>query len=185
MLKVLHKSERHAPRMRYRCPSCAEIHAGFPALAYQLPDAIFALDDKERAQRAVISSDLCILDDKHYFVRCVLGLDVVGYEETLEFGPWVEICQKAFSRYTVWFNLAIKPGWTWVDGRIANALPACTQTTLGLACRVVLPDTDDERPGVKVMDPTHPLFHEQAAGIDLKRATELVSSLKGYMLIMD
>lgn len=185
MLKVVQKSDRHAPRMRYRCPNCAEIHAGFPALAYQLPDAIFALSEKERVQRAIISSDLCILDDKHYFVRCVLGLDVKGYDEQLEFGPWVEICHKAFSRYSIWFNLAASPGWTWVDGRIANAFPSNTSSTLGVNCRVVLPDCEDERPSVKVMDASHPLFHEQAAGIDIKRAAELVGSLKGYMLILD
>ena len=185
VLKVLQSSERHAPRMRYRCPACSEIHQGFPALAYQLPDPIYALTADERDARAIISSDLCILDDRRHFVRCVLSVDVNGYDEQLEFGPWVEIDRNAFSRYSVWFNLAASPGWSQVKGKLANAFPAQEQTTLGLSCCLILPDTDDERPTVKIMDPKHPLFDDQAAGISIARATELVSSLKGYMLILD
>lgn len=178
-------TERHIPRMRYRCPSCTEIHQGFPALAYGLPDEIFLLSPAEKEKRAIISSDLCILDDTRYFVRCVLAVPVNGYEEDFEYGPWVEISAKDFSRYSVWFNLGISPGWHAVEGRIANAFPATPQSTQGLSCMMMLPDHDDQRPLVEVTDKSHALYQEQIDGIAITRATELIAQLKGFVLIVD
>lgn len=176
---------RPVPRMRYRCPSCSQTHHGFPALAYNLPDAIFALSNDERERRAVISSDLCILNDERYFIRCVLAITVIGYEDEFEYGPWVEINAEDFSRYSVWFNLGASPGWCSIDGRLANALADCKPSTLGLRCRVVLPDDDDSRPLLQVSETSHPLFDEQAHGMSITRATELIAHLKGFVLIVD
>lgn len=178
-------SKPQVPRMRYRCASCAEIHQGFPALAYQLPDVIHALSATERGQRAVISSDLCILDDARHFVRCVLAVRVDGYAENLEYGPWVELSAADFARYAVWFDLGVSPGWRSVSGRLANEFPGYANSTMGLACRVMLPDEEDQRPDVVVTGATHPLHAEQMRGISIVRATELISSLKGIVLIID
>lgn len=174
-----------APRMRYRCSSCTEIHHGFPALAYTLPDVIHALSASEREKRAVVSSDLCILDDARHFVRCVLAVRVEGYSEDLEYGPWVEISAAAFARYAIWFDLGVSPGWRSVAGRIANEFPGYARSTMGLACRVMLPDEEDQRPDVVVTDAAHPLHAEQTRGISIVRATELIASLKGIVLIID
>lgn len=185
MFQSVKLTQRHFPRMRYRCPSCREIHEGFPALAYELPDVIFALSEEERQARAVVSSDLCILDDERYFIRCVLVVPVNGYEEEFDYGPWVEISAADFGRYGVWFNLGTSPGWHAIAGRLANAFPASETTTLNLACRVFLPDEDDKRPTVTVTDEGHPLHGEQVQGMSVTRATELISNLKGFVLIVD
>lgn len=185
MFQSLEITSRHFPRMRYRCPSCAEIHQGFPALAYNLPDAIFQLSAEDREQRAVVSSDLCILDDERYFIRCVLVVAVNGYEEEFEYGPWVEVNAEDFSRYSVWFNLGASPGWRSIEARLANALPTSNPTTLGIRCMVELPDDEDNRPFVRVSDTSHPLFDEQANGMAITRATGLIAQLKGYVLIVD
>ncbi len=185
MFQTLEITPRHIPRMRYRCPSCTQLHHGFPALAYNLPDAIFQLSAEDKARRAVISSDLCILDDARYFIRCVLAVAVIGYEEEFEYGPWVEINTEDFTRYSVWFNLGVSPGWQSIEGQIANAFAASSSTTLGLGCRVVLPDDEDSRPFVQVSDISHPLFDEQTHGMSITRATQLIAHLKGFVLIVD
>lgn len=185
MFQLLEITPRHVPRMRYRCPSCTEIHHGFPALAYSLPEAIFQLSAEEKVGRAVVSSDLCILDDEHYFIRCVLPVSVNGYEEEFEYGPWVEVNAEDFSRYSVWFNLGVSPGWRSIEGRLANALPASTTSTLGIRCKVVLPDDEDNRPFVQISETAHPLYDEQAHGMPITRATQLIGQLKGYVLIVD
>ncbi len=185
MFRPLEIRQQHVPRMRYRCPSCAELHRGFPALAYNLPDAIFSLTAEEKERRAIASSDLCILDDTRYFIRGVMVIGVNGYEEDFEYGPWVEINAEDFSRYSVWFNLGVSPGWRAINGLLANALPASKSTTLGLRCKVVLPGDSDSRPFVQVADTQHPLFDEQNHGMSIVRATELVGHLKGYVLILD
>lgn len=184
MFQSVKLSEPHFPRMRYRCPSCTETHEGFPALAYSLPDPIYHLTEEEREARAVISTDLCILDDARYFIRCVLSVPVEGYVEDFEYGPWVEVSGDDFSRYSVWFNLGVSPGWRTIKGRIANAFPEMDTTTLGLTCTVILPDDDDQRPQVEVNDATHLLFDEQHNGMKLVRVTKLVAHLKGFVLIL-
>lgn len=185
MFKRSKANVRKTPSMRFRCPSCTNIHDGFPALAYAMPDVIFALSGDERERRAIVSSDLCILDDERYFIRAILRLDVAGYEDSFEYGPWVEVDAKTFSRYAVWYNLGTYPGWQDAPGRIANAFPASAQPTLGLACRLVIPATGRERPSVTVSDDRHQLFADQANGMTFERVHALVSNMKGFVLLID
>jgi hypothetical protein len=186
MQTLLFKRPDAAPRIRHRCPSCTEKHAGFPAIAYSLPDVVFALSRDERNQRAVTSSDLCVLDDERFFIRAVLQVPVADQAVGVEYGPWVEVSSTDFCRYAVGFNGAGHAGWFTAAGTLANAFPASESSTLGLACRVVAPDDEPKsRPRVKVQDEAHPLYADQANGISLSRATQTVSHMKGFMLLID
>lgn len=176
---------RKIPRIRFRCPSCTDKHDGFPALAYAMPDVIFALPVAEREARAVISSDLCVLDDVQYFVRCVMVVPVQACGDTIEYGPWVEVDGRDFSRYAVHFNGGGHPAWTAAEGVLANAFPANSQTTLGLSCLIRSSADPSQRPGVEILDHGHALHAEQLNGIALPRAMEIVSQMKGYLLLVD
>ena len=112
----------------------------------------------------------------------ILMLTALGDETDRIVG--LEVGADDFSRYSVWFNLGVSPGWQSVKGRIANAFPEMEQTTLGLECTVILPDDDDQRPFVQVHDIGHPLYDEQLNGMQLVRVTELVAHLKGFVLIL-
>ncbi len=177
--------KRKTPRMRYRCPSCSKIHDGFPALGYNQPDAIFELTKKEREERAVVSSDLCILDDTRYFLRAVLRLDVAGYDDTFEYGPWIEVSAETFARYAVWYNLGVSPGWQEAEGVIANAMPHPGGSTLGLPCTFRLPLDNDDRPLVTVTDRSHDLFADQKDGMAFERVQALMKNAPGFVLVVD
>jgi hypothetical protein len=182
------------PRIRYRCPSCTDKHAGFPALAYALPDVIFALSPTDKERRAVVSGDLCVLDDIRYFVRCVLRVPVHACADELEYGPWVELDVRDFCRYSVHFNGGGHPAWTAAEGRLANAFPAPGSlvtrggnplSTLNLACVIRAAEDPAHRPIVEVVDYTHPIYNDQTDGIPLPRAMEIVSQMKGFLLLVD
>jgi hypothetical protein len=186
MFKALKRASGHkAPRVRYRCPSCAEKHEGFPALAYALPDVIFALPVAERDARAVVSSDLCILDDNRFFIRCVMAVPVLDCADAIEYGPWVEVDARDFGRYAVHFNGGGHPAWAAAEGVLANAFPASSQTTLGLSCMIRADKDASQRPGVEILDASHAIHAEQLNGIALPRAMEIVSQMKGYLLLVD
>jgi hypothetical protein len=185
MLKKLLKPKPSAPRVRYRCPSCTKKHDGFPAAAFRLPDVVHALAKQECADRAIFSSDLCVLDGNRHFVRGVMSVNVVGYSDIFEYGPWIEIDAGSFVNYAVACHAGGKPGWKSVDGRLANALPASPHETLGLACSVRISEVDEERPWVDITDQRHPLYREQIDGISIHRAMELVAQLKGFILLVD
>jgi hypothetical protein len=185
MISLLMRPAAAVPRIRYRCPSCAEKHEGFPALAYAMPDVIFALAAAERELRAVVSSDLCILDDSRYFIRGVMTVPVQGCNDTLEYGPWVEVGALDFSRYAVHFNGGGHPAWRSAEGRLANAFPARSVSTLTVAC-LLRPSADPTlRPQIEIVDHMHPLAHEQVDGMPLPRAMEIVSQMKGFLLLVN
>lgn len=182
---VKQSTAQKVQRVRYRCPSCTEKHAGFPALAYTLPDVIFALPVAERDVRAVVSSDLCILDDSRFFIRCVMEVPVLACADAIEYGPWVEVAARDFNRYALHFNVGGHPNWVAAEGALANAYPASPQTTLGLSCMIRTAKHPSQRPGVEILDHTHALHAEQLNGVDLPRAMAIVGQMKGYLLLLD
>lgn len=171
------------PLIRYRCPSCRKKHDGFPALAYMLPDDIAALGPTEREQSTLISTDLCILGNRH-FIRCVLRLPVTGCEMPLDYGPWVEVAAQDFARYAMNFYDGIDPGWREITGSIANTLAGQSDDTMGVTCTLRLNDCESQRPWVKVAD-SCPIGREQEGGISVTRAIEIASCLKGFVMLVD
>jgi hypothetical protein len=150
-----------------------------------MPDVIFALPVAERDARAVVSSDLCILDDERYFIRCVMTVPVLDCDDTIDYGPWVEIESQDFGRYAVHFNGGGHPSWVAAEGYLANAFPAHAHTTLGLNCMVRVASDKSQRPTVEILDDSHPLQAEQVTGVPLPRALEIVGQMKGYLLLVD
>ncbi len=172
------------PRLRYRCPDCRDIHDGLPDLCFALPDAIFELDEATRASRALISSDLCVLDDRQYFMRCVLEVAITGQSDLFAYGLWAEVSARDFTRYAIYYNTEAPAQLSTFEGCIANHLPL-TDETLGLACLVHLSNEEGTRPAIAVTASTHALHVEQEDGIGLDRALALVGTMRGFVTIID
>ena len=173
-----------APRLRYRCPDCREIHDGLPDLCFALPDAIFDLPASERERRALVSSDLCVLDDARFFIRCVLEVAIAEHTDVFAYGMWAEVAARDFNRYAVYYNTDAPTHVACFTGRIANRLPL-TMETLGLGCEIRLSNEEGLRPAIVVADRGHALFAEQENGICLERALALVGTMRGFVTIID
>jgi hypothetical protein len=173
-----------APRLRYRCPDCRDIHDGLPDLCFALPDAIFELDLEQRQARALISSDLCVLDDERYFIRCVLEVGLTDHTEVFAYGLWAEVAARDFNRYAVYYNTDAPAQVATFEGQLANRLPQ-TEETLGLPCSIALSTEEGLRPNLEILDATHVLHAEQLTGIALDRALALVGTMRGFVTIID
>ncbi len=183
----LHRFAPSAPkqtRLRYRCPDCRDIHDGLPDLCFALPDAIFELNDEDRATRALVSSDLCVLDDQRYFMRCVLEVAITGHSDLFAYGLWAEVSARDFTRYAVYYNTDAPEPLSTFQGQLSNRLPL-TEDTLGLLCLVHLSNEEGTRPAIAVAVQEHPLFAEQTEGIGLERALALVGTMRGFVTIID
>ena len=180
-----HTAAHKIPRVRYRCPSCTDKHDGFPALSYALPDVIFALPVAERNARAVVSGDLCILNDDRFFIRCVMTVPVQNCQGVIEYGAWVEVGARDFSRYAVHFNGGGHPAWGTAEGCLANSFPASPESTLGVSCMIRAAQDPSQRPVVEILDHAHAIQGEQLNGVTLPRALAIVSQMKGYLLLVD
>jgi hypothetical protein len=177
-------SQPKAPRLRYRCPDCRDIHDGLPDLCFALPDAIFDLDAAAREARALVSSDLCVLDDTRFFIRCVLEVAVAGHTDVFAYGMWAEVAARDFNRYAVYYNTDAPAAVATFAGHIANRLPL-TDETLNLDCSITLSVEEGMRPAITVTNEQHVLFAEQETGVPLDRAIALVGTMRGFVTIID
>lgn len=172
------------PRLRYRCPDCRDIHDGLPDLCFALPDAIFELDAEAREARALISSDLCVLDDVRYFIRCVLEVDIADHTDVFAYGLWAEVAARDFNRYAVYYNTDAPAHASTFTGTVANRLPL-TQETLALPCDIRLSNEEGMRPVLSITDEAHELHGEQESGVAIDRALALVGTMRGFVTIID
>jgi hypothetical protein len=77
-----------AARIVFRCSQGDKIHEGLPAIAFEAPSHYNSLTPEERATRAKLGSDFCVIDDDAFYVRAVLEIPIIGQSETLEWGVW-------------------------------------------------------------------------------------------------
>ena len=134
------------------------------------PNTVEAVPIPERRRRVKLTSDTCIIDGRHYFVRACLDLRILGESEPFRWLVWVGVQKPVFRE--------IRSLWRQIRGRrfspalgeLATAL-LYEAPTMGLA--IELRDAGPgNRPWAVVRDLAHELGREQRAGIPLERAYE-------------
>jgi hypothetical protein len=139
-------------------------------LIFRRPDDAANLSPEDRARLVQESSDLCVIEGKRFFIRALLPLPVASREAPYCIGLWVEVTQAAFERvYALWDaeeQLTEPP----FAAHIANEiLVAAGSLGLEVELRLTGPDT---RPDIILKPGSHPLYLEQAYGIDEHRIAE-------------
>jgi len=152
----------------WRCGCCGEVHdelpmhygAHAPALWYSLPEA-------GRDERAVLSSDLCLIDGEHGFLVGNVEIPVLGCDENFSWDVWVSLSLANFKRaYQLWKQPgreAEPPYFGW----LSTSLPGYPET-LNLKTHVHTREVG-RRPWVELEPTDHPLAVEQRQGITLAR----------------
>src|SRR5215470_4952373 len=108
---------------RYRCSTCNEVHKGFPDLAFWAPYFFEELTEAERTARGRLSEDLCTLDNKHFFIRAMLEIPILGTEDRFGWGIWVSLSETNFHRYVEFFETDRPDGEGPYFGWFSNRLP--------------------------------------------------------------
>jgi len=145
-------------------------------LSFFRPDEIVQLAPDLRAECVWENNDLCVLDEKRFFIRAVLPLPIVALNRMYNIGIWVEVDATAFSRvYELWTvpDQANEPPF---KATIANQIPLLPDT-LGLSAQLHLTGATT-RPQVEMLSENHPLRHEQSLGINTHRAYEYTSLVR-------
>jgi hypothetical protein len=106
------------------CGCCGQTFENWPPdVSFQRPDDIWILSPKEREKRAWESSDLCALDDRHFYIRGVLYVPLRDHDDKWGIGLWAQVSQDDFEHYMRIFDedgLNEAP----FDGVIANQVNA-------------------------------------------------------------
>jgi hypothetical protein len=158
------------------CPSCSGTHQGLFDIAYGKPDAWPGADNSAALTSTnFLSGDICILDDQHYFVRCVLELRILGGgEEYFGFGVWSTLSKKNFAIYAKTFDAETQDGLGPWFGWFSNRLSGYSDTS-NLKCQVH-PRGGRQRPSIVIEPTDHQLAIEQRDGITFDRLLEIYAT---------
>lgn len=107
--------------------------------SFKLPDDVFALGE-ERVERTRISRNFVSLDDKRFYVRCLLPVPVELYQ-TWTVGLWIEVSQEDYEG--VWHAWDDPDAWSRLcfNGTLANdATSLELPVRAGTAVRIHAPD---------------------------------------------
>jgi hypothetical protein len=159
--------------MPFECRTCGETHDGPPpAVGFPVPDPLLAVPEEDRARRALLSSDQCVIDDEHYFVLGCLEIPVQGGTDPFVWMVWTSLSRASFRRasdlWTTEGRESEPPYFGWLSSRI----PGYPDTT-NLKCLVHTRPVG-ERPFVELEPTDHPLAVDQRRGIPRDRLNALV-----------
>jgi hypothetical protein len=158
------------------CSHCGETHSNIPlSFAADFPDAYANMNEEERPNRAVCSSDQCIIDDEMFFVRGLIEIPVHDQDVPFLWGVWARLFREDF--------IEVQESWEEkgrelkrgpFKGRLANDLslyPGSVNLKLSLLVQPV-----GSRP-LFILEESHLLTSEQQRGISLKDAERMASDL--------
>lgn len=122
-----------------------------------------------------LSEDFCVVENQHWFVRCIMELPLVGAPSaTFGFGVWASLSKKNFTSYVETFDRGeqgvLGPWFGWFANRL-NGYP----DTLNLKCQVY-PQNGGRRPWIELGAREHPLAREAREGITFERLMEIYAS---------
>jgi hypothetical protein len=160
----------------FSCSTCGQWHTELPmCFGPSAPDLWFELPEAERATRAELSSDQCVIDGKHFFVLGRIVLPVRDGPEPFVWLAWVSLSEANFMRMAELWHTQGRESEPEYFGWLQNSLPYDVDTASLKTHLRTMPM--GERPEI-VLEPTdHPLALEQRDGITLARVREIVETV--------
>ena len=134
-----------------------------------------SLSKWQRLRRGRITSDQCVIDDEHFFLRGLIEVPVLDNDESLAWGVWVSLSRKNFDRASALWDDPNRVNEPPYFGWLCNSLPIYPET-LNLKTHVHTRPVG-ERPCIELEHNDHPLAIEQRNGITMARVREIAELL--------
>jgi hypothetical protein len=165
----------------FDCATCGKHHAALPmSFGPEAPAPWFSIPEDKRPSRGMLNSDLCVIDDEHYFVRGRILLPVQNEEQPFCWLVWVSLSKSNFERTRHLWDIEGREREPAYFAWLCTFLPGYPESTLRLksslhTCPV------GERPIVELEPTDHPLAVEQRDGISKERMQTLIESALHYV----
>ena len=157
----------------FHCATCGQYHDEIPmCLGAAAPALWYALSEEERATRAELTTDQCIIDGEHFFVLGRILLPVRDGPEPFAWLAWVSLSRENFLRSCELWEAEGREAEPPYFGWLQSALPYA-ETTLSLKTSVQTMSVS-MRPLITLEPTSHPLSVEQREGITMARVQQLV-----------
>ena len=156
--------------MSVPCTICGETHDELPHVGSDRPDPWWDVAEEERERRIELTSDTCVIDGEHFFIRGVIDIPVDGYPEGFGFGVWVSQKQENFDAYVNEPGSSeIGPFFGWLSTTIAYY----PEDTFLLKTRAHFRG-EGLRPRIELEATDHPLAVDQREGITMEKALDII-----------
>jgi len=164
-------------KKRYRCAICGDEHEDLPAVAATAPAQYDWASGEERSAEFELTSDTCVWNNEHFFIRCVLAIPYSDQCGALSFGVWSTLSEANYKLYLDAWDRPDRSDLEPMFGWFSNQLPGYPDT-MNLACEVH-PRDDGLRPLITLEPSDHLLALQQVSGIRLDEAARYVHAHLG------
>jgi len=159
----------------FQCSCCGETLTGPLAWHFEAPESWLRLSPKDRKTRGELSSDQCVIDNEHFFVRGLVEIPVVDSAEPFAWGVWVSLSKQNFDRARELWNNQDRVNEPACFGWFCNSIPGYPET-LHLKTAVHSRDVG-VRPYIELEATGHSLAQEQRNGITMERVRQLAEQM--------
>ena len=160
----------------FHCQTCGQYHDHVPmSFGAEGPVYYLAMSEQERSERCEHSTDLCVIDQQHYFIRGRLELPIMGSDKAFIWGVWCSLSEESFKQTILRWDATGREQDDPMFGWLSTKLPAYPET-LNLKT-IVHPQPPGDRPLVILEETDHPLSIEQREGITMDRVQEIAEAV--------
>jgi hypothetical protein len=157
--------------MTFTCSCCGQAHEGLADLVFAAPYYYYTVPPDQREQRCTLTSDLCSIDEKDFFIRGCLDIPIVGGSNRFSWGAWCSVSRANFEKYREVFDQPHQSGVGPFFGWFSVRLPGYPDT---LALKVMAHLRDERtRPLFELEESEHPLSMESRLGITEERLQQI------------
>lgn len=125
---------------------------------------------------SMLSPDQCVIEGRHFFIRGLIEIPVIGSEDVFSWGVWVSLSRDNFARAVDVWNVegreAEQPYFGWLGTELAPYPDSTTNLKTNAHTRPV-----GKRPFIELEPTDHPLAVEQRTGITQDRVREIAMAV--------
>ncbi|WP_394841325.1 DUF2199 domain-containing protein [Pendulispora brunnea] len=156
--------------MGYQCAVCRSVHVDLPDIGADKPDSWWDVPEEQRERRVQLTSDTCIIDNEHFFIRGVIEIPIHHEPGRFGFGVWVSQKKENFEHYLQNFDSdEIGPFFGW----LCTSISYYPGGTLHLKTMAHFRGKG-LRPLIMVEPTEHPLSVHQRFGLPVETAWDIV-----------
>jgi hypothetical protein len=159
----------------FRCSDCGGWHSELP-LAFHSPAPAAWTPQLELAEGCQLTSDACVINGEHFFIRGLIRVPIVGHSEHFAWGVWASLSEDNFWQTMDSWETPGREESPPMFGWLSTELSGYVESTLNLRT-LVHTQPVGERPHIELEPTEHPLVMEQRNGITWDALNKRVDSL--------